>query len=48
MLTTSERFGSETDMGAAILYLAGPGGTFLNSQVLYPEGGNLLVAPAMV
>ena len=26
-------------MGACILFLAGPGGLFLNSQVLYPDGG---------
>jgi len=26
-------------MVACILFLAGPGGVFLNSQVLYPDGG---------
>jgi NAD(P)-dependent dehydrogenase (short-subunit alcohol dehydrogenase family) len=40
------RPGSDTDMGACILFLAGPGGLFMNNQILYPEGGNLLVAPA--
>jgi hypothetical protein len=33
-------------MAACILYLAGPGGLFLNSQVLYPDGGSILVQPA--
>jgi hypothetical protein len=31
-------------MGACILYLAGPGGVFLNGQVIYPDGGRLLLA----
>lgn len=26
-------------MAACILFLAGPGGLFLNAQVLYPDGG---------
>lgn len=42
----SGRFGKETDMGACILFLAGPHGTFLNGQVIYPDGGNILVSPA--
>ena len=33
------RHGHDTDMGACILYLAGPGGVFLNGQVIYPDGG---------
>ncbi|KAL8815859.1 MAG: hypothetical protein Q9223_005043 [Gallowayella weberi] len=33
------RPGSDSDMAACILFLAGPGGLFLNSQVLYPDGG---------
>jgi hypothetical protein len=33
------RFGADTDMGACILFLAGPGGVFLNGQVIYPDGG---------
>ncbi|KAL8911543.1 MAG: hypothetical protein Q9171_003307 [Xanthocarpia ochracea] len=40
------RPGSDADMAACILFLAGPGGVFLNSQVLYPDGGNILVQPA--
>jgi NAD(P)-dependent dehydrogenase (short-subunit alcohol dehydrogenase family) len=40
------RYGHDTDMGAAVLFLAGPGGQFFNGQVLYPDGGNLLVSPA--
>lgn len=35
----SGRPGSDSDMAACILFLAGPGGVFLNSQVLYPDGG---------
>jgi NAD(P)-dependent dehydrogenase (short-subunit alcohol dehydrogenase family) len=42
------RPGNDSDMAACILYLAGPGGLFLNSQVLYPDGGNVLVQPAAV
>lgn len=33
------RFGHDTDMGACILFLAGPGDVFLNSQIIYPDGG---------
>ena len=36
------RTGQESDMAACILFLAGPGGVFLNSQVLYPDGGEKL------
>lgn len=35
----SGRYGHDTDMGACILFLAGPHGTFLNGQVIYPDGG---------
>jgi NAD(P)-dependent dehydrogenase (short-subunit alcohol dehydrogenase family) len=35
------RPGYDTDMGACILFLAGPSGAFLNSQILYPDGGML-------
>jgi len=42
------RAGNDADMAACILYLAGPGGLFLNSQVIYPDGGNILVQPAAV
>ncbi|CAL8582684.1 hypothetical protein XPA_008335 [Xanthoria parietina] len=40
------RPGSDSDMAACILFLAGPGGLFMNAQVLYPDGGNILVQPA--
>lgn len=40
------RKGTDADMAACILFLAGPGGLFLNGQVLYPDGGNILVQPA--
>ena len=33
------RAGTDPDMAACILFLAGPGGLFLNAQVLYPDGG---------
>lgn len=33
------RFGNDTDMGACVLFLAGPSGVFLNGQVVYPDGG---------
>ncbi|KKY26486.1 putative short chain dehydrogenase reductase [Phaeomoniella chlamydospora] len=40
------RPGSDQDMAACILFLAGPGGLFLNGQVIYPDGGNITVQPA--
>ena len=40
------RKGQDSDMAACILFLTGPGGLFLNNQVLYPDGGNILVQPA--
>ncbi|MCJ1362499.1 hypothetical protein MMC16_001602 [Acarospora aff. strigata] len=46
MSNPAGRPGSDADMAACILFLAGPGGVFLNSQVLYPDGGNILVQPA--
>lgn len=39
----SGRYGQETDMGACILFLAGPNGVFLNGQVIYPDGGEFLL-----
>ena len=39
MSNPAGRTGHDSDMAACILFLAGPGGTFLNSQVLYPDGG---------
>ena len=33
------RPGHDSDMAATILYLAGPGGVFLNGQVIYLDGG---------
>lgn len=43
----AHRPGNERDMAAAILYLAGPGGVFLNGQILYPDGGILLTSPSV-
>jgi NAD(P)-dependent dehydrogenase (short-subunit alcohol dehydrogenase family) len=39
----SGRFGHDTDMGACVLFLAGPNGVFLNGQVIYPDGGKSLL-----
>lgn len=44
----AHRTGDERDMAAAILYLAGKGGLFLNGQILYPDGGNLLISPSII
>lgn len=41
------RKGQDTDMAATILFLAGKGGVFYNEQILYPDGGNTLAAPAV-
>ncbi|KAL9630129.1 MAG: hypothetical protein Q9164_006571 [Protoblastenia rupestris] len=46
MSNPAGRTGHDSDMAACILFLAGPGGLFLNNQVLYPDGGNILVQPA--
>lgn len=46
MSNPAGRTGYDSDMAACILFLAGPGGLFFNSQVLYPDGGNILVQPA--
>lgn len=37
-----DRPGSDSDMRACILFLAGPGGLYLNAQVLYPDGGGFV------
>ena len=39
MSNPAGRTGHDSDMAACILFLAGPGGLFLNAQVLYPDGG---------
>ncbi|GIZ39255.1 hypothetical protein CKM354_000264500 [Cercospora kikuchii] len=41
------RKGEDGDMAATILFLAGKGGVFYNHQILYPDGGNTLAAPAV-
>lgn len=33
------RAGSDADMAATALFLAGPGGLFYNSAILIPDGG---------
>ncbi|EMC93410.1 hypothetical protein BAUCODRAFT_125274 [Baudoinia panamericana UAMH 10762] len=40
------RGGHDSDMAASILFLAGKGGLFYNEQILYPDGGSTLQAPA--
>jgi NAD(P)-dependent dehydrogenase (short-subunit alcohol dehydrogenase family) len=35
----SGRYGSEEDMGNCVLFLAGPASTWLNGQIVYPDGG---------
>ncbi|KAL3427617.1 hypothetical protein PVAG01_01126 [Phlyctema vagabunda] len=40
------RYGHDTDIAACLLFLAGPGGVFLNGQIIYPDGGNILTQPA--
>jgi NAD(P)-dependent dehydrogenase (short-subunit alcohol dehydrogenase family) len=39
--------GDEEDMAAAILYLAGHGGKYLNGNVLVVDGGRLGIQPAV-
>ncbi|KAL8993849.1 MAG: hypothetical protein Q9169_006037 [Polycauliona sp. 2 TL-2023] len=46
MSNPAGRPGSDSDMAACILFLAGPGGLFMNAQILYPDGGNIIVQPA--
>ena len=36
------RPGYDSDMAACILYLASPGGVFLNGQIIYLDGGRSL------
>ena len=38
------RTGTDTDMAATILFLAGRGGLFYNGQIVYPDGGELAAA----
>ena len=42
------RGGSDADMAASILMLVGPGGMFYNNQLLHPDGGQVLAAPAAI
>jgi len=39
MSNPARRTGHDSDIAACRLFLAGPGGLFMNSQVLYPDGG---------
>lgn len=40
------RGGSDAEMAATILYLAGPGGLFCNGEVIHPDGGAMLASPS--
>lgn len=42
----SGRTGRDADMAATVLFLAGRGGAFYNSQIVYPDGGHTLIEPA--
>ena len=42
----AQRFGSEADMGAAILNLTSKGGAYLNGNVTVVDGGRLCNLPA--
>lgn len=48
MSNPAGRGGSDADMAASILFLAGPGGVFYNHQMLIPDGGNVLIQPAAI
>ncbi|KAI9681231.1 MAG: hypothetical protein M1817_002513 [Caeruleum heppii] len=48
MSNPAGRPGSDADMAASILFLAGPGGVFYNGQIIYPDGGMLLTQPAAI
>ncbi|KAJ8071990.1 hypothetical protein PM082_015548 [Marasmius tenuissimus] len=47
MKTPARRPGEDSDMAGTILFLAGKGGLFYNGQILYPEGGTMIVQPAI-
>lgn len=46
MENPSGRPGKDTDMANAVLALCGPGSTYLNGQVMAPDGGMTLTMPA--
>lgn len=46
--TPAGRYGKDTDMGACLLFLAGPSGVFLNGQIVYPDGGELRRVPSVI
>ncbi|KAJ4002539.1 hypothetical protein NW752_012460 [Fusarium irregulare] len=47
MSNPAGRPGNDSDMAATILFLVGKGGLFYNGQIVYPDGGNCLVQPAI-
>ena len=44
----AKREGRDADMVASILFLASPGATFYNHQMLFPDGGSTLVEAAAI
>lgn len=42
----AQKFGGQTEMAGAILYLASPAGSFTNGNVLLCDGGRAAVIPA--
>jgi NAD(P)-dependent dehydrogenase (short-subunit alcohol dehydrogenase family) len=44
----AKRYGNDADMAATVLYLAGPGGCFLNNQIITLDGGHTLTSPAAI
>lgn len=44
----ARRPGKEEDVASAVLYLGGPGGVFVNGQVVRLDGGNLLKQPTIM
>ncbi|GJE99695.1 SDR family oxidoreductase [Phanerochaete sordida] len=44
----ARRPGRETDIGAAVLYLASAGGEYVNGHILAADGGSLLTGPSVV
>jgi hypothetical protein len=48
MSNPAGRGGADSDMASSILFLVSPAGLFYNNQLLHPEGGQLLNAPAAI
>lgn len=42
------RGGADSDMASSILFLVSPAALFYNNQILHPDGGQMLIAPAAI